>query len=385
MKKYILNIETLLGLGLGFGYMTSLRFLGPVGVSEIFILFSILLLFKKFYFRLFNFGLNFKGFIKGYLFASIFLIAPLVTLAVYSSSDLPSTPIYILSFIMGWMLSFLLVEAIDHGFDMSKMTFWFALVFISTNLITFLFFPQLLEEVRYTGAAENPNQLLFYATSLSLLVILYQKKLAFLLIPSITYITVKTGSDAYLLTLFITIFAYLYFSLFFYTKINFKIKIILNIIFFFTILYWIQLYYSENIINIWKAADQGGTRTILMLNALDVVLQAPLIGYGYGSFSGIIEPFEGWEAHNTFLDFSMQFGVIFPILIYTVFFVYLFKLLKNKNFFIAAFVLAFIVSGFFHFTGRHFNFWVEFAIFYSYIFSKNKQIRLTKGNVKCVV
>ena len=38
----------------------------------------------------------------------------------------------------------------------------------------------------------------------------------------------------------------------------------------------------------------------------------------------------------------------------------------------AAFMLGYIVSGLFHFTGRHFFFWVEMAIFLYYIFYDQK-------------
>ena len=40
-------LEVLLGLGLGFGYMTSLRFAGPVGIAELMILFALILLIQN--------------------------------------------------------------------------------------------------------------------------------------------------------------------------------------------------------------------------------------------------------------------------------------------------------------------------------------------------
>ena len=45
LRNYNLKIrpvEMLLGLGLGLGYMTSLRFFGPIGIAELMVLIAIL-------------------------------------------------------------------------------------------------------------------------------------------------------------------------------------------------------------------------------------------------------------------------------------------------------------------------------------------------------
>jgi hypothetical protein len=277
---------------------------------------------------------------------------------------------------MGWMLSFLLVIAINRGFDIKRVTLWFALVFVISNIFVMLFFPSMLENsTRFSGAAKNPNQLLFYGSSLSLLLIIYQKRLTFLLLPIITFIMVKSGSDAYLLTVFVTIVIYIYLKFFYSKKLNFKTNILINIFIFTAIIIFVLTNYGQDIVKIWLLADEGNARTSLMKNALLVSLDSPLFGYGMGSFSGISGPYGHWEAHDTFLDLSMQFGFIVPIIIYGIFFTYFFKTIKNKDFFVSGFVIAFVVASMFHFTGRHFSFWVELAVFYSYIFNKqtNKQ------------
>ena len=56
------------------------------------------------------------------------------------------------------------------------------------------------------------------------------------------------------------------------------------------------------------------------------------------------------------------------------FFAFLFNRITYGFYLQAAFVAAFIVSGLFHFSGRHFFFWVEFAIFYYYVFYDKKTI-----------
>ena len=47
IKRNFFRVETILGLGLGLGYLTSLRFTSVIGVPEILILISILFLFMK--------------------------------------------------------------------------------------------------------------------------------------------------------------------------------------------------------------------------------------------------------------------------------------------------------------------------------------------------
>ena len=75
--------ELLLGLALGTGYLTKLRFFGPIGISEILILITTILLLKKYYKNLFSFSYDFKGFIKGYLGIIILFISPFITLTYF--------------------------------------------------------------------------------------------------------------------------------------------------------------------------------------------------------------------------------------------------------------------------------------------------------------
>lgn len=371
--------EVLLGLALGLGYMTSLRFLGPIGISELLILGVILLLLKKYGLGLFRFEINLPGFIKLYFFFTLLVILPVTTLFVSYTSNLNSSPIYVISFILGGMLMFLIINALRDNFDMKVVTFWFALSFILTNIISLVLFPSALEEVRYTGAASNPNQLLFYASSVTLLLAIYHRFLAVIFIPAVIAITLKSGSDAYFLKLFVAIFSYFFLMILFVRKFSFSLNFIYSSIFLIVIGSFALINFSNEIGLLWLAADEGNLRTSLMINALIVSISSPIIGFGAGSFSGIDAPFASMEAHNTFLDLSMQFGFVFPAIIYIIFFSFLFDRIKKRQFMQASFVVGFIVSGFFHFTGRHFFFWVELAIFFYYVFYSNKSLDHNKS------
>tara|TARA_B100000886_G_scaffold339367_1_gene304629 strand:+ start:89 stop:1264 length:1176 start_codon:yes stop_codon:yes gene_type:complete len=386
LQKYNLKIkpvEMLLGLGLGLGYMTSLRFLGPIGIAELMILVAIFLLFQLVGKSIFRYEKNLAGLIKIYMIAAVFLLLPFMTLVTTLFVGLKTDPQYIISFMMGITLSFLIVEALKaKKINMGNIVLWFAYAYIFTNIITILFFPSALESDRYTGAADNPNQLMFYASSASLLLVIYQPKLSFILVPIITWITLKSASDAYTLTLFVTVAIYLFIFLLFGKRFSFGVGISFAIMIGLSILYLIFTNYLEEIILIWQAADQGGSRSSLLIHAFEVTLTSPIFGYGAGKYSGIDGIFQYWEAHNTYLDLSMQFGMIFPAIIYFVFFAFLFNRIKNGFYLQAAFVAAFIVSGLFHFSGRHFFFWVEFAIFYYYVFYDKKIVIKKDTNLK---
>lgn len=384
-QKYKLSlIELFLGLGLGLGYMTSLRFAGPVGISELLILFSLILLFQNHGWSLFRYDLsNPAGIIKIYMLSAVFLLLPLMTMVTMLFAGFKTAPEYIISFMMGISLAFLLVEALKHKrINMANVVLWFAFAYILTNLLTIFFFPSALESARYTGTAKNPNQLMFYATSLSMLLVIYRPKLSFVLVPIVLWITMKSGSDAYLLTLFVTLAVYLMIVLLFSWRFSFGVGLLFSVLVGLALVYFILTNYMDELVLLWLAADEGNSRTSLMIHAWEVSLTSPILGYGAGSFSGYEKAFLSSEAHNTFLDFSMQFGIIFSAIIYYVFFAFLFNRIKNGYYIQAAFVAAFIVSGLFHFTGRHFFFWVEFAIFYYYIFYHEKKTVMTKLDVQ---
>ena len=366
--KKLFAVETILGLGLGLGYLTSLRFTSVIGVPEILILISILFLFMKNNQVFFLYNRNFENFIKIYILLALFVQLPVMTLTTSIITDYNSDPLYILSFIMGGMLTFLLINAVQfREFDFSKVTLFFFFSFVISNLITFIFFPSLTEIYRYEGGADNPNQLMFYASSLTLLLLIYHKKLSIIGIPIVIWIVLQTKSDAYFFTLYMTILFYFLFILFFHSKHKFSIRVIFFLICFIILSFIVINIYADQLLEIWFQADEGGRRIMLMLNGFEVVKSSPIVGWGAGSFSGYL-PFGKFEAHSTPIDLAMQLGLIFPIILYCIMFVAMFKRLKEKEYLVAAFILGFIASGFFHYTARHFTFWVELSIFYSYAF-----------------
>jgi len=380
--KKLFGVETFLGIGLGLGYLTSLRFIGKIGLSEIIILISIIILFLKNHKVFFIYKRNLENYIKFYILFVLILQLPLVTLTTSLITDYNLDPKYIISFIMGGVLAFSLSNASQFNeFNFSKLTLFFFYTFVGTNLITFIFFPSSIESYRYTGGAENPNQLAIYASSLSLLLIIYQKKLAIIALPVIVWIVLQTKSDNYLLTIYLTIIFYFVFIFFFHSTHKFSLRVIFFLIISTLASYILIKVYSDEILELWLVADTGNLRVTLMQNGLEVVSQSPIVGWGAGSFSGFA-PFGAKEAHSTPIDLAMQLGIIFPILFYGIMIVAMFRKIMDKEYLVAAFIVGFIVSGLFHFTARHFTFWVEFSIFYSYIFHNYNKKYIATDNRK---
>ncbi len=249
LRNYNLKIrpvEMLLGLGLGLGYMTSLRFFGPIGIAELMVLIAIFLLFQLVGKSIFRYEKNTAGLIKIYMILAVYLLLPFMTLVTSLFVGLKTDPQYIISFMMGITLSFLLVEALrTKKINMGNIVLWFAYAYIFTNIITILLFPSSLESDRYTGAADNPNQLMFYASSASLLLVIYHAKLSFILVPIITWITLKSASDAYTLTLFVTVAIYLFIFLLFGKRFSFGVGLSFAIMIGLSILYFILTNYLE--------------------------------------------------------------------------------------------------------------------------------------------
>ncbi len=388
------NTEVVLGIGLGLGYLTSLRFAGSIGLSEILIFFTLAILIKRNPKDLVKYHYNSEKIIRIYFLSTTIIILPLITLIIFlfSPNIQSQDPKYILSFIMGVMLMLLVFENIrNHRLNPKTITLWFAIIFISANFISIFVFnldAGVTEGERYTGGANNPNQLTFYAATLSLLLVTYHKKLSLLLIPVIIFILNKSQSDAYMLAIIMIGTSYIYFRLTFSNKFSSSIKVAASIILLLIILLIAIAYYGEWLGNAWLEADEGNTRLDLMYNALLASAQSPVFGWGAGSFSGIEETFQGLEAHNTFLDFSMQFGLIFPMIIYSIIIMTLISALRKKDYIMAAFVVGFIESGLFHFSGRHFSFWIELAVFLGYIYPAREivdQKQYSNRGLQCAV
>ncbi len=139
LVKSDFGVNMFLGVALGFGYMTSLRFLGPVGISELLVLAVLLYLAAKDPSVFFRFGVGVQALIKSYLFLSFFILMPVVTVFVFVLFDVnASSPLYMISFMMGLLLMFCVINGIKKGLiKVDVVALYFALAFFRQTLFIF--------------------------------------------------------------------------------------------------------------------------------------------------------------------------------------------------------------------------------------------------------
>jgi hypothetical protein len=364
-------ISYLLGIALGTGYMTSLRFWGPIGFSEIVFAFVLGWLLIRWPYAILRVSTGIWGWTKIYLLFAVVIVFPLVTLVMYVWGEYAEimTPEYVVSFVAGVLMMFSLAGAIANGvIDMRIVSTVFFAIFVAGNFVSLVLLDGN-QGVRYSGFAKNPNQLLFYLASLFLLLAIYRPKMLLMSSPVLLYIGVISGSDAFILAMIAAVFIYILLKCCYSSQLSIAANIVLLLILCGISLFFAFLVYLDiNVLSdVWMRADEGGVRLNLLENAIAATIHSPIVGLGAGSFSGVSAPFEGEEAHNNILDLSMQFGFILPVVLYAVIVAAMVRALRKKQFLIVALLIGFMISGFFHFSARHFVFWVELGVLYYYV------------------
>jgi len=61
---------------------------------------------------------------------------------------------------------------------------------------------------------------------------------------------------------------------------------------------------------VYSEGGQGETRLMNWVNGLRAMGHSPLVGLGPGAHSGLHEPFQGFEAHNTYIDWGTNTGLL---------------------------------------------------------------------------
>jgi O-antigen ligase len=102
---------------------------------------------------------------------------------------------------------------------------------------------------------------------------------------------------------------------------------------------------------------QGQVRVLLWENGVEALLSAPLLGLGPGGHSGIAAPFSGAEAHNTFVDWGTNTGLV-GLLAYVALLTWIaIDVWRSRHPTLIAALVATQVLSMFHFTLRHPVYW----------------------------
>ena len=367
-------VEFFFGLGLGMASSTSLRY-QLIGFSELIILISLIAIMHREKFSL-QYQNKYQLILIFFLLVSVFLILPTVTS--YNFLFNPERKeiyfFYLLSFFFNCLLFLFLSNAIyNNNINIKKVIKISVITFLFVNTYSLLFDNELTHDSRFVGYSSNPNQLALYCLGFIIISIFYlSKKLLYLFLPLLFFYGISTKSDAFYLSIaiLILVYSFLKFLSFFSNKF-----LSVKFLFFFitAALIIIILTSSEVLLQFWKSADEHNTRYDLYHNGIDAILKSPFFGYGSGIFSGQELAFEGMEAHNTFIDLGLQFGIILSLVIYFIKIQSFFYFVKEKKLIEAAAITSLVVFSLFHFVARHFIYWVILAIIYQFIRSYYKK------------
>jgi len=377
-----LIISTILGVACGTAWMTSIRY-QRIGISELFFLIFLIILFFINKFDFFKIKKNLLSILKIFLFFLFFLITPYKNFFtnVYGLLS-ENLIIYHFSY---FLFFFTLIALKKKIIDLNLVSLIFSTIFLST-LFFFLFIDYAVFKtskylgIVFLGLSSNPNQICFYLLSLFFFLSFGNKYFFYFFFLVLFLLSLFFKSDAFFLTSISIVISFFFFHLknFFFRKK--KAIIFFSLIMSLIIL--IFLNFTQILTFAIKYFEGSETRILLLKNGLLSILNSPLLGNGVGSFSGHQAPFEGYEIHNTFLDFASQFGIIFLLLFCGVMLLSLYLMIVNNNFLSAASLVGLLVFINFHYIGRHFIFYVILAILCNYIanFYKTFFLFKSKGN-----
>lgn len=384
LNSYYLKliISSVLGIAIGTSWITRFRFY-KFGISEFFFFIFTLFLFFLYKYELFKIKRNFFTFIKIFLFFLFFLIIPYKTINIniYGASKVD-----LIIFFFSFFLFFLTFIALKKKvIDLNLVSIIFLVTFL-TPLFFFLFVEDVVFKSKeflnldFLGLSNNPNQICFYLLCLLFFQSFLNKYFFFYFFLVLFFLSFYFKSSAFLLSSITIMISFLLLHL-----VNFFFKKKTAIIFFLflmCLIIFILLNYNQTLTFAIKYFEGTETRILLLKNGILSILNSPFFGNGTGSFSGHQTFFEGYEIHNTFLDFASQFGIPFSLLVYGVMLISLYLMIINNNFLSAVSLLGLLVFLNFHYFGRHFVFYVILAILCNYIANYYKKFFLfkSKGN-----
>jgi hypothetical protein len=367
----------ILGLSFGLGYATEWRIGGVFGPSEFLMMIYLVISFLNYQLKIFSLH---DRVLFPLLFFQLIILTPIVTIAVLFTTELRVMPEYILHFVIifflmsAWFLDF------KNDFDFILFVKMFFYTFVISVGISYFFADSWdpsgdsgLAFIRFSSWAVNPNTPIFFATSLMLLISIYLKKNMILYLSAVVLVCFPMGSDALFLSLGVALLVIFYSNIIPLRTLSPGAYFSVSVIFLLSFLYLIFLNYYEDIISLWSIADQGNGRIKLMKSGLEFATTSPILGHGYGAYATLFGR-QRWEAHSTFIDLFLIFGLILPTFIYITYFRFIGYLLKTSNIAGLAFMCAFVVTSMFHFTGRHYFFWFEFILFF-YVLQSSQIIK----------
>jgi O-antigen ligase len=256
------------------------------------------------------------------------------------------------------------------------------------------------EHYRFTGFAENPNQLALYLAISPFVCIAWYKSsgkrdkcLPLLFIVFIIVLGISTRSDALMVAWIVGLLTLLLFFAVRTTLTRGSGQVVLALFAFAAVAILILAYeftdiYNSVVVvsqNVYETENnQGSHRVILGINGLKAWSLSPLIGLGPGSFSGFEARLQNMEVHNTPLDWATQTGIVGLLSMVSLVIFSLYNAWRSRRIELVAGMVTLIAFSQFHFVLRQPIVWVfvVWLLLSTPITTKRKQIPVRLGSSK---
>lgn len=251
-----------------------------------------------------------------------------------------------------------------------------SILFIFPRLIPFL--NTWYGGARFTAWSKDPNQLALLLSTMPFFSLYflqlsknkYEKFGRFLLIIMSFILGAATQSDSlriwWIIASLITIFLMLYRWLseraiiflspykIFVIKQILILGLVLNLVLLGCMVYE-KVYTVLN--HVYSYGSQGSARLTLWANGIAALSHSPIFGLGPGAHSGYTKPFLAVEAHNTFIDWTVSYGIVGLICYISLLGWVGWKVWKNGSVALFAAFISLVGYSVFLYTLRHIIFW----------------------------
>jgi O-antigen ligase len=114
---------------------------------------------------------------------------------------------------------------------------------------------------------------------------------------------------------------------------------------------------------IYDQSAQGATRLSLWRNGITAIGTSPVFGLGPGAHSGTFAPFQGFEAHNTFIDWGMSTGIVGVVAYCAILVSIGRRAVRVRRPAVLLALIAISTFSAFHYVLRHPVYWLMIAVF----------------------
>ena len=117
---------------------------------------------------------------------------------------------------------------------------------------------------------------------------------------------------------------------------------------------------------IYSEGGQGSVRLTIWGNGVEAILQSPFYGLGPGPHSGLHSPNEGFEAHNTLVDWSASAGLLGLLAYIALLVVVAVAAVRGRKPFLLVSIVALCCFSLFHYVLRQPLFWGYLVVVLAY-------------------